>query len=461
MKKILCSFSVLVMLIFSTSVGAQTWKSLGAAGFSPGNAQSTAMVIAPNGTPYVVYQDGLNGSVTVKKYSGEGWVTVGSEDFSSGAAYFTSLAINSGGTPYVAFEDGSKGNRATVKKFNGTGWVSVGAEGFSDASVQYTSIAIDGGGTPYVVYQDGNDTGKFKATVMKYDSDSSKWLIVGNRWFSRTQTFYTSIAIDSWGTPYVVFEDGVNGSATVMNFNGSNWQTVGNPSFSAGRVAYPSIAIGRQGQPVVAYLDGANASKATVMMYDFYSGWSAVGNEGFTTGQAYYPSLALDRFGTPYVAYSDNSDSNRATVMTYDGYNDEWKTVGKAGFSSDWVWSPSIVIDSNDVPYVVYSDLGAYYKATVMKLDQSATAIANVVDPLKSAFNIFPNPNRGCFCINIFTANPENAMLTVTNILGEKVKEYSVGTNENMQIDLNSPPGIYFISVQTLQGKRNAKVVVQ
>ena len=39
-------------------------------------------------------------------------------------------------------------------KYSGSSWEVVGTKGFSDATAFYTKIAIDGNGTPYVAYLD-------------------------------------------------------------------------------------------------------------------------------------------------------------------------------------------------------------------------------------------------------------------------------------------------------------------
>ena len=79
MKKIftLC----LLAFIGVTTASAQTWQTVGAAGFSAGEADYTTLVF--NGsTPYVAYLDAANSyKVTVKKFDGIDWVTVG---FSAG-----------------------------------------------------------------------------------------------------------------------------------------------------------------------------------------------------------------------------------------------------------------------------------------------------------------------------------------------------------------------------------------
>lgn len=89
-------------------------------------------------------------------------------------------------------------------------WKVVGNPGFSVGQAEYTSIAIDGYGVPYVVYHhNGGDNGiVYKATVMKFDG--ANWVPVGSPGFSAGETCFTSIAIDGNGVLYVVYQDGVD-----------------------------------------------------------------------------------------------------------------------------------------------------------------------------------------------------------------------------------------------------------
>jgi hypothetical protein len=108
---------------------------------------------------------------------------------------------------------------------------------------------------------------------------------------SYARAYYTSIAINSSGTPYVVFQDYLSSSkATVRKFNGSSWETVGSAGFSAGSADYTSIAIRSDGTPYVVYRD--NGSKATVMKFDG-SNWVTVGSAGFSAGRADFTSIAI------------------------------------------------------------------------------------------------------------------------------------------------------------------------
>ena len=98
-------------------------------------------------------------------------------------------------------------------KFKGNSWITVGRAGFSDGEVFSTSIAIDTAGVPYVVYQDSGNASK--ATVMKFIGN--RWITVGSG-ASEKEAACTKIAVGSSGIPYVIYEDYAHSNkATVKN----------------------------------------------------------------------------------------------------------------------------------------------------------------------------------------------------------------------------------------------------
>jgi hypothetical protein len=74
---------------------------------------------------------------------------------------------------------------------------------------------------------------------------------------------------------------------------------------------------------------------------------------------------------------------------------------------------------------------------------------------------IWPNPTKGAFTVKVSSGESEDALVTITNILGTKVKELITITNKETAIQLNAPPGIYLISVNTQQGCYVRKMLVQ
>ena len=369
MKNLYQLTTLLIALLISLSLSAQQWDNVGNAGFSAGVTEYNDMAMDGNDTPYVVFRDNSNsGKVTVMKFNGNAWETVGTAGFSADAASYISIAINSNGIPYVAYKDfGTSGNGGiTVKKFNGTVWETVGSEGFSGSYIFYTDIAINSNGTPYVVYSSGGSINK--PTVKKFDGND--WVTVGNPAFSTSYVGSTCIAINSNDIIYVGYSDGGSSDkATVMSFNdGANiWAVVGIAGFSTGDVYSPSIAINNTDTPYVVYSDDGNSLKATAMKFNG-TAWVPVGNaNGFSVSYTAFTDIAISSNGILYVVYRDAGNSLKATVMKFNEGANVWETVGSAGFSAGQANYTSISINSSGKPYVVYQDGGNSNKATVMK----------------------------------------------------------------------------------------------
>jgi len=300
------------------------WEPVGSAGFSAGTVYTTSLAFGPDGAPTVAYEDDDNGDkATVMRFNSVSgaWEPVGSVGFSAGTALYTSLAFGPDGAPTVAYMDSGNGNKATVMRYNSVSgaWENVGSAGFSAGMAYYTSLAFGPDGAPYVAYQDvGNGN---KATVMRYNSVSGAWEPVGSVGFSADIVNYTSLAFGPDGAPTVAYEDwGNSQKTTVMRFNSVSgaWELVGSAGFSAGVAQRISLAFGPDGAPTVAYEDNGNGGKATVMRYNSVSGaWAPVGSAGFSAGTAVATSLAFGPDGVPTVAYSDGGNGSGATVMRF------------------------------------------------------------------------------------------------------------------------------------------------
>lgn len=77
-----------------------------------------------------------------------------------------------------------------------------------------------------------------------------------------------------------------------------------------------------------------------------------------------------------------------------------------------------------------------------------------------------PHPNNGSFSLNFSSATNEQIPLTITNIVGQKVKEQTIPmaigtTTKDIDIQLNVPVGVYFISAVAGGERLTGKVIVE
>jgi hypothetical protein len=95
---------------------------------------------------------------------------------------------------------------------------------------------------------------------------------------------------------------------------------------------------------------------------------------------------------------------------------------------------------------------------------RSPSACPNSVNTLGSvaaSMVVYPNPSRGVFTVRLNSTMSTPAQITVTNMLGEIVKSMTLPTNQNNDLRLAVPPGVYFISAVMGSERVNGKVVVE
>jgi hypothetical protein len=136
-----------------------------------GLSGSPSLAIAPDGTPYVAWQDGPSGDseIYIRRWNGSSWEEVGAGSASDGGisdspekASSPSLAIAPDGTPYVAWEDEAVGDAEIyVRRWNGNSWEEVVNGSASGGGISDTtgwsalpSLVVAESGTPYVAWSE-------------------------------------------------------------------------------------------------------------------------------------------------------------------------------------------------------------------------------------------------------------------------------------------------------------------
>ena len=89
-------------------------------------------------------------------------------------------------------------------------------------------------------------------------------------------------------------------------------------------------------------------------------------------------------------------------------------------------------------------------------LGVSATVTAPVT------LSVLPNPAKdGKMVVILNSDKDEQASIIITNVLGEKIKEFTTATNQSNDVKIDSAAGIYYISATTPHGRYDSKIVVE
>ena len=75
-------------------------------------------------------------------------------------------------------------------------------------------------------------------------------------------------------------------------------------------------------------------------------------------------------------------------------------------------------------------------------------------------FNVYPNPTTGRIYLSFNLPTFGDCLVTITNIIGEKVKDFSVPSHSLIEAELVSSPGVYFITVFSGSQTLTKKVVL-
>jgi hypothetical protein len=153
-------------------VGSPILPLSGMNGYTYGNYTESESLYVYNGTPYLAYQDDSEIGISddpdyardrVMEYTGGSWQPVGGALLSATNSSDQSLFVYNG-TPYVVYEEGIYGDAATVMEYTNGSWQLVGNSTVSGVEADYISLCVYNG-TPYVAYTD--EANGDKATVME------------------------------------------------------------------------------------------------------------------------------------------------------------------------------------------------------------------------------------------------------------------------------------------------------
>ena len=115
------------------------------------------------------------------------------------------------------------------------------------------------------------------------------------------------------------------------------------------------------------------------------------------------------------------------------------------------------------IKYTVANTCGVFTAPFVIYVRTAAQCperVNTIITRQLQKLKIFPNPNGGTFTMNLFSDIDEEVHVVISNIVGEKVREFITTTNKAVDIKLNPAPGIYLLSATTAYGRYIAKVVV-
>jgi uncharacterized protein YjdB len=109
--------------------------------------------------------------------------------------------------------------------------------------------------------------------------------------------------------------------------------------------------------------------------------------------------------------------------------------------------------------YKIHNTCGVTDSIFIINIPAAANGVS-IINGKSSALAVYPNPNTGDFTLDLPAATTEDASVIITDLVGREVKQMVISTNNTVNIKLDVPSGIYFLSATTATNKYEAKITV-
>jgi hypothetical protein len=369
-------------LVSTAQAGNGYWESVGAGPISQGGGICMRICFSPTGEPIVAYHDmAAGGRASVQRFRTGAWEYLGGvANASVGTSWYNAIACDAEGTVFLGSRDYMVGGKFVVRNFRpGTGaWQTVGGGGASPNEAHHTWLELDASGRPVIAYQDRGTSPIDRASVMRFDPYAGSWNFVGPRGFSPDLSAYNSVQVAADGTLYAAHLDSTlsngseNGLLRVLRYDPAtnSWQTLGDPLFSQVASLNPVLELDRNGVPWVAL----HRFHQSIRVFKFVGGqWQQVGGSATgterpcfeTEGYRQWTSLCFDSQNRPYISYQLYDYGNKGQVRRFNGQS--WEALTNAPFSVGAADYLVLGISPQDVPHVVYRDMGASTRVLVKR----------------------------------------------------------------------------------------------
>jgi hypothetical protein len=243
--------------------------------------RSSSIAFDSTGNPWVSYMDGTNTSLKVANFVGSGgnctsnaWdcTTVDNSDYEGD---FTSITFDSSGNAWISYRTVTAGFGLTLANYVGSGGSCDDAAWECTEIINdwgyYTSIAIDPSGNPWVSYWSNSELSVAKYVGSEGNCSGGTWECTEVDDSVAATGYRSSIAIDPSGIPWISYHNDTSGSLMIANYVGSDgncdevsgsdaWDCREVDDSAADTGKYTSIAIDSSGKIWISYYNVTSGS---------------------------------------------------------------------------------------------------------------------------------------------------------------------------------------------------------
>lgn len=222
------------------------------------------------------------------------------------------------------------------------------------AGGRYASLQIDTLGNVHVSY----------FNYMEHQLEYSFWDHRLNKWFTTTVDDTLggcSLVLDSRNRPHISYLAYGTGALKYAYFDGTNWK-LQSIELEGKRISYyTSLVLDREEKPILSFYTEYSNAIADRLRLRVVS-WTGEAWEMRTVdadeGSGKFNSLAMDATGHLQIAYGNVEYKNASLrYARWNGRAWEVEILEGAGRPGTSMWSVCIVLDSQSVPHLAYSDV--------------------------------------------------------------------------------------------------------
>jgi hypothetical protein len=338
--------------------------------WTAGTSQNPAVAVDSSAGIHVVWQDDAPGDKEIYyKRSTDGgttWTTSQRLTWTAGTSRNPAIAVDASNNLHVVWDDDQSGGLEIYymkSTDGGTSWSASQRLSWTSISPWYPAIAIDSFGSLYVVWHDWGP-GNNEIYYIKSPDGGTTWTSTHRlTWTSGSSTF-PAIYVDSLDGLHLVWQDDTPGNNEVYYKKsadgGAAWTTSKRLSWTSNTSQYPATAADSSGNPHVVWYDltPGNREIYTRKSTDGGTAWTTSQRLTWTTGGSFYPVVSPDSSGNIHVVWKEYLPGNYELYhrKSSDG-GMTWMTKERLTWTSGESDVPAIAADSSGGIHVVWPDL--------------------------------------------------------------------------------------------------------
>ncbi len=262
----------------------------------------------------------------------------------------------------------------------------------------------------------------------------------------------------SSSTPSYIYPAGWDSADSLTNLAGVYTCEQGSPGFSGNH--YLKLT----SRNVIGFGVAAGIALSGKIDFTTYlpaSGYAFTGRPVSLTGEWQYAPAASTDTGSVSLLFTKWNGTSRDSVgFIY--YKLPGSVTSWAAFSLPITYLKSENPDTAEIYFssstATTAAAGSYLYIDTLAFSSTSTAIVPMSGNT-SQISIYPNPSQGAFTLNIPSSSNEQALIVVTNLIGQKILETTIETNTSATLRIDAA-GIYFINAITNTGHWSKKIVV-